>query len=257
VSRPPSPLRFAVGTAIVWLMASCAWAADLVQYHYSLNADWSDVANPNGVWSYNHGDVPIKTYQTFWWGQAGWGYYSNADGSILKGSPESGKDHDWLLGDVVMHSLSRNYGGATTFLNVKWTSPADGVVDIAGRAWEAEIYADRDVRWTLSVAGQTVAARGSVQGLYRTDAGAQFAANVTAGSSLQNIPVNVGDVVQFSVMSEQGYGHFVGVEENITLTVVPEPGVGALLVAGGAALGMMRRCRQRESGRGPLARMVE
>jgi hypothetical protein len=237
------------------LLSQSALAALPGQYNYSLNADWSDVANPNGVWSYNLGGDPIAVHQEFWWGQAGWGYQWIGDGCIIKGSQITGTDpwgnpstpaHDWQPGDVMMHALSIPYGGETTFLNVKWTSPADGTIDITGRAWDGGIFAfpDRDVAWSLSLGGQAVANRSSVRGLFRTDTGAQLGANLIGGNSLTGIPVNAGEVVEFRVLTQTYYGQFLGVEENITLTVVPEPGSVSLFVAGILGMGMFRRQRR-------------
>ncbi|MCX6907717.1 MAG: hypothetical protein NTY01_06700 [Verrucomicrobia bacterium] len=36
---------------------------------YDLRADWSNLANPNGVWSYNAGAVPLP-YTASWTGDA-------------------------------------------------------------------------------------------------------------------------------------------------------------------------------------------
>jgi len=221
-------------------LADSATAADVV--HYSLVNDWSDVQNPNGAWSYNLNSSPITTHQTFWWGQAGWGYLNFSDGGILKGSypadmndpwgDPTGSAHDWQDGDVAMHALSIPYGGDTSFLNVTWTSPADGTIDITGRAWDAKIFSDRVVAWQLIVGGQTLAQRSSVYGLYRTDAGAQFESNLIGDSRLTGIPVVQGQVVEFRSIALSYYGHYLGIQEDITLTVVPEPGTVCLLLAG-------------------------
>ena len=45
--------------------------------------------------------------------------------------------------------------------------------------------------------GQTIAQRSSAQGLFRTDAGAQFGANLIGGNVLTGIPVDEGDIVEF------------------------------------------------------------
>ena len=193
---------------------------------YDLSADWSTTQNPNGAWSYNWNDTPISVFQTFWWGQPGWGYIEIADGCILKGSyPEGqtdpwgnlvGPPHDWKSTDVMMAALSIPYGGDSTFVNVKWTSPGDGMIDITGRAWDGEIFSDRDVAWQLIVAGNVIAQRSSVIGLYRDDSGAQFSSNLVGDSSLSHIKVNKGDEVEFRVITDTYYGHFVGIDEQIT-----------------------------------------
>jgi len=193
---------------------------------YDLNADWSTTQNPNGFWSYDQNDVPISVFQQFWWGQSGWGYLWLGDGCIIKGSYFAGitdpygnviaPAFDWQPGDVMMHALSIPYGGGSTFLNVKWTSPEDGMIDITGRAWDGEIFADRDVSWMLIVGGNTIAQRSSVIGLHRGDSGAQFESNVIHRNALKNIRVKKGAVVEFRVMAETYYGHFVGISETIT-----------------------------------------
>jgi hypothetical protein len=193
---------------------------------YDLNRDWSNDQNPNGVWSYNWNDVPISQFQTFWWGQAGWGYLWLGDGCVIKGSYPAGMidpfgdlvgpAFDWQPGDVMMHALSQPYGGDSTFVNVRWTSPGDGWIEISGTAWDGEIFSDRDVAWMLIVGGNTIAQRQSVIGVHRDDAGARFDSNLLAGNSLKHIRVAAGDVVEFRVLTDTYYGHFVGINETIT-----------------------------------------
>ena len=244
--------RIAAIACSMALLQLAATAAAVDVYHYSLVNDWSDVQNPNGVWSYNLNSSPITTHQTFWWGQPGWGYLDFSDGGIMKGSypanmndpwgDPTGSAHDWQDGDVAMHALSIPYGGDTSFLNVTWTSPADGIIDITGRAWDAKIYSDRVVAWLLIVGGQTIAQCSSAYGLYRTDPGAQFESNLIGDSQLTGIPVVQGQIVEFRVVAQTYYGQYVGVQEDITLTVVPEPGTGCLLLAG--LIGVWLRSRR-------------
>jgi hypothetical protein len=210
------------------------------QVIYDLNSDWSNTQNPNGPWAYNYNDSPITEFQTFWWGQAGWGNNYLGDGGILKGSSPAGMvdpfgqvtppANDWQPGDVMLHALSIPYGGDSTFLNVTWTSPGDGSISITGRAWDGQIFPGRDVSWSLSVGGQILAHRSSVFGLYRTDAAAQFAANLSGAQSLELIPITQGETVQFLVAAQTYYGQFVGLDETITFTPVPEPTPALLLL---------------------------
>ena len=216
------PAALALAVALLQL-ASAAWAEETV---YDLNRDWSDTQNPNGAWSYNQSNTPIATFQQFWWGQSGWGYQPIGDGCIIKGSYFAGLTDpwgnvigpafDWQPGDVMLHALSRPYNGETNFVNIKWTSPGDGFINISGRAWDGEIFADRDVAWALIVAGQTVAQRKSTIGVHRNDSAAQFGSNLLDDQSLKNIRVRKGDVVEFRVVTATYYGQFVGVNEIIT-----------------------------------------
>ena len=162
---------------------------------YDLNADWSNTQNPNGVWSYNYNSSPIGNFQTFWWGQPGWGDWWIGEASILKGSQPTGTDpwgspvgpaHDWQTNDVMLAAMSVPYGGETTFVNAKWTSPATGVIDISGRAWDAAIFPDRNVTWQLLVNGKMLAQRVSMRGLNRNDKGAPLSANLTGKRMLES-----------------------------------------------------------------------
>lgn len=226
--KPASRIPFTLFAIVTMMTASltAVRAASMVTNVYDLNADWSTSQNPNGVWSYNQNNAPISTFQTFWWGEAGWGYQWIGDGCIIKGSQPTGADpwgnavglsHDWQQGDVMLHALSIPYGGETTFVNVKWTSPASGIIDISGRAWDGSIFLDRNVTWLLKVDGRVIARRFSLRGLNRNDLGSQFSANLVDRRRLTRIPVRKGTVIEFRVVTESYYGHFVGLEEKITL----------------------------------------
>jgi hypothetical protein len=193
---------------------------------YDLKRDWSNTSNPNGLWSYNLNTAPVSQFQTFWWGQAGWGYSEIGEGSFFKAGPyPTGvtdpwgsmvpPPHDWRVGDVVLAALSPSYGGDSTFVNVTWTSPGDGTIDISGGAWDAEIFPDRDMSWSLMVGGNTVAQRSSVRGIFRKEKSAQFKANRTVKHPLTRIPVTQGEVVEFQLVATTYYGHFVGLDETI------------------------------------------
>jgi hypothetical protein len=225
-STKNSWLRLPAALASAFALLNLASTACAEESIYDLNRDWSNTQNPNGAWSYNQSITPIATFQQFWWGQSGWGYLSIGDGCIIKGSYFAGLTDpwgnvigpafDWQPGDVMLHALSRPYNGETNFVNVKWTSPGDGFIDISGRAWDGEIFPDRDVAWSLIVAGQTVAQRKSTIGVRRDDPAAQFRSNLLEDQSLRNIRVRKGDVVEFRVVTATYYGHFVGVNETIT-----------------------------------------
>jgi hypothetical protein len=223
--------QFTAGLAAALLFAAAAIAADRPSSRgpqlYDITTDWSNTANPNGAWSYNQNAAPISQFQTFWWGQPGWGYSWIGEGCILKAGayPVGMIDpwgnaltpaHDWKAGDVVMHAVSLPYGGDTTFANITWTSPADGTININGRAWDAQIFPDRDVSWSLIVGGNIVAQRSSTRGIFRKDKAARFSANQLTGHSLNKIPVSAGEVVEFRVAAATYYGHFVGIQEQIT-----------------------------------------
>lgn len=188
---------------------------------YDLREDWSSTENPNGVWSYNHNTFPI-TQALSWQGHTGWGYRRSADGCIVQiGDPNTTTHrHDMRQGDIVMHALSMPFEGDSKSVNVTWTSPAPGTIDICGRAWDAAIAQDRDMTWSLMVGGREVAQRSSIRGISREDREAQFSANPSEHGDLTGIPVKRGTHVEFRLSTVTHYGHFVGIELQIALNTM-------------------------------------
>lgn len=192
-----------------------------VRRTYDLRTDWSSEENPNGVWSYNHDTVPI-TQSLSWRGHTGWGYRGSADGCIIQvGDPNAfGQRHDMQPGDIVMHALSVPFEGDSKSVNVTWTSPLSGTIDIRGRAWDAAIAQDRDMTWSLKVDGSTVAERSSLRGLSREDPDARFSANHVGHGDLDGMRVRRGTRVEFRLSTATHYGHFAGVELQIILNTI-------------------------------------
>ncbi len=219
------------------LLASAGFVASAGIVTYDLSADFSQTSNPNGVWSYNLNNTPITAQLP-----GGWGYYPNYDSSITQVSSSSSV-YDVQAGDILMHAPSVPYGGPSTYLDIAWTSPANGVISINGSAWAANEWlasfgSSRDANWWLSVGGTEIASRSSMYAVSSTDNTAQFASNLLPGSSLSGISVTAGEVVEFGVAANTYYGYFVGVDEAITLTTVPEP-EPTTLVDGAGLLGFV------------------
>src|SRR5690348_15316828 len=91
--------------------------------NFDLVSDFSTVQNPNGPWSYELNGVPISASLPAGPGfiGPGWGYIFNYDSSITVAQAAGGNDVQ--PGDVLMHAPSVPYGGPSTYLDVKWTSP--------------------------------------------------------------------------------------------------------------------------------------
>jgi hypothetical protein len=210
--------------AIVFATVSSALGGSTT---YNLTSQFSTTSNPNGVWSYDENNVVLtQTQQNSAF--SGWGNISDFDSSIdVVTSPIGGFDSQ--VGDIVMHAPSTPYGGPSAYMDINWTSPANGVISITGSAWDDQFDVGRDANWWLSVGGTTIASRGSVYGLQRSDPGAQFSNNVLPTDSLTDIDVTAGEVVEIAVAADTYYGHFVGVQEDITLTT-PDAGSSSSLV---------------------------
>jgi hypothetical protein len=188
---------------------------------YSVGADWSLAANPNGPWSYNQGTSPLPFVQVDWGGVTGETFWTTTSSGIVP--PAWAKAVTtivagrWEPGDVVGHST--NGFGVTA--NITWTSPAAGWITLSGKAWDAGHAVGRDDAWRLYVAGDLVAQRSSVVGIARADDAALFSTNLQPGKGLTSLPVAAGDTVVFEIQATTSLGHFVGVD--LTIDLVPAP----------------------------------
>jgi len=214
---------------------------------YELASEFSLSLNPNGVWSYEQNSVPVNAPLFNGYG-AGWGYGAISDAYILQVLTPLGGSHDWEIGDIVLHAPSVPYGGPAVYLDIKWTSPGDGLISVQGAAWGAYFYPNRDATWSLSLNGTMLASRAGAVGLYRSDSAAQFDSNLAAGQSLTDIPVKKGDSLEFSVATVTYFGHFVGVRETISFTAaVPDASPSGMLLAMGLGGIALCHCRFRTS----------
>jgi hypothetical protein len=219
---------------------------------YSLAADFSNLANPNGVWSFTQGATPLAHFMPATQNALNaaiangyWGTGSDlnvntpevalttADGTVATQTTE-----DWLAGDVIVHSTNPG-SGAPLFLN--WTAPADGVVDYSIRAWYAHSLVNRSNDVFVTLNGSPLAS-GTV-GLVGPGNGRSNAL-VFGGSGLG---VAAGDVLAVSFVAAVGqpFGSLAGIDEVIDFTaVVPEPATWALWCAGLGILSLARRVRR-------------
>jgi hypothetical protein len=209
--------RIAIMLAVV-VTCNCGWANDCMVY--DLASDWSNVDNPNGTWSCNHGDEPLLYRKVNWGGIAGETFWCAMPSGThppawCKAVTEYNAPH-WVPGDVIVHSTTQNSGYGLA--SVTWTAPADGTISIVGRAWDAFHYSERDDAWHLTVNDTVYALRESIQDVARDAPEARFEDNLLPGMSLQDITVLAGDVLRFQVSAISHYGHFVGVDLQIEFT---------------------------------------
>jgi hypothetical protein len=128
------------------------------QSTHDLEADWSDVQNPNGVWSYCYGDTPIPTNFSNWGANNGWGYGWGIDAWALSTGfsfppawfkvaevPPSTL-YDMPIGSVVV----ANNDGSTGH-DIFWTCPEAGFYSVHFEVWFAAgtdpIHEGRSANW--------------------------------------------------------------------------------------------------------------
>lgn len=194
---------------------------------YNLAADWSDVSNPNGVWSYNDGAGPITAHQASWSSfpnpQPAWAYASGGAGHIVSWFKSVNDFADYRVGDIITHSWDPYNGFAGREpSSVAWTSPGAGIVDISGYVWLARNIG-RAVNWDLAINGTSVSGGSLFDGDAFNRANPFELATGSGGSSvLDDVAVAAGDVISLSFLwVGPAPGEFVGVGFNIDFAPSP------------------------------------
>ena len=217
--------------AFILLALICTPAtADL----YNLSADWSDVSNPNGVWSYwvggsvpttsyNRGGDPFDNppgYQPIW---------AHGNGEFFGWSKSNGSNsYPWDL------QVDDVYGHTSGVLEIRWTSPLAGPVDVSGGVWAIRDIG-RSNYWQVTLNG-SVLTDGYVYSGDAYNRSNPFPIDL-------NFTVDVGDVVAFSAWPDSTHGN--GTDDyialNLSINVVPVPSAVLLGMLGLGAAGLKLR----------------
>jgi len=183
---------------------------------YDVTADWSDVVNPNGAWSYwlngslaqpgtrwydvfdiPPGPPPIWTGSTGSWHFFGW---SQSNGS------EQINGYDLEVGDIYGHTMGE--------LEIRWTSPLAGPIQVSGGAW-----ALRDVGrmncWTVTLNGKPL----QNGWIYSGDPYSR----VNPAPIALALDVAVGDVLSFRAWPSGDYGDYIGLNLSIDPVALNTP----------------------------------
>jgi hypothetical protein len=207
---------------------------------WDLSTDWSDSANPNGVWTYREGSNPLPfiadwtplgsdSVQPAWSPGAVPGnhlpaWFKSTD--IVPG-------YDFLPGDVVVHSTDFYNGPGRGVANVIWTSPVNATVNISGEVWPVRDIG-RENTWRLSLQRESAPIWPLTDG-HVADGDPfdranpfDFATGSGGPSVLNSIAVSAGDEIQLDMIAdpEVSGGDFVGVNLTITETECVAPPSG-------------------------------
>lgn len=200
---------------------------------YDLRADWSETSNPNGVWSYRHGDTPLPHVDAWQRNLGGWtsfqpGWARSEDTNTRlpfwfrsNGTETFGNDFD--PGDIVVHSVDGSNGVGSGPANVAWTAPAFGQVSVAGAIWLGRDIG-RSNRWTIYRGGQALTSGDISSGDQYSRANPfNFAAGTGGTSVLQNLRVCAGEAIRLEVVRTSVPGDFCAMDLTLTFEPLPCP----------------------------------
>jgi hypothetical protein len=204
------------------------------QSSFDLRLDWSNTSNPNGAWRYRQGTSLLTsgTWSSDFSPQPAW--LGTSPSVILRTQSTAG--FDVLVGDVVLHTAN----GANPLVNVQWTSPSAGTVDVSGGVWMIRDIG-RSNSWALSHnAGQL--STGALSSGDPYNRSSPFSLDAGSGGAINALPVLAGDTLQLTFQQTTGgTGDYVGVNFTITFAAVPEPSTVAFVLLGAGAVYWYRR----------------
>jgi hypothetical protein len=216
---------------------------------YSLASDFSDAANPNGVWSFTQGVTPLPHFLPTGGNALNpaltngfWGTGSDLNVSVpfvgkttQAGGTLSGYNNgDFLSGQVIAHSAN---SGSSLFVN--WTAPAAGTISFSASAWYAQTPVNRVNEVYVSLQGTPLSGPTTINNTSSETNRVLF-----AGTGLAVAP---GDVLSFEIRKQaaQTFGSITGLDETVTFTAtaVPESATMGLMLVGLAGVTAAARRR--------------
>ena len=197
---------------------------------YDAAADWSDIQNPNGVWTYTGNNGAILTVNqpvwdpggVFFSGQSAW-----ADSTL----PKPGHVPIWLMSsdpsalDMPGVGMHGSEGTVVAWVGIVWRSPVAGQISITGGVWQALKTEDDGLRgshrarnsdWRLRL-NDKILASGNISGTdgYSSAFPLTFTSG-TGGRELSGIGIAAGDKIVLEFISPTSFATFNGIDLVIT-----------------------------------------
>ncbi len=205
---------------------------------YDLATDWSNAANPNGAWSYREGGnlLPaVANWQLAPWttAQPGWARSGNTNIALpflfKSNGTENLGPHDWVAGDVVVHTIDGVNGIGSGDARFVWTSPASGRVFLSGAVWMGREIG-RANHWSIQ-RNASVLSEGDISDgdPFSRANPALFSAGTGGTAALTNVGVSAGDLIVLQISKTSSFGDFIGARFTIVLsTCRPDLTTGAI-----------------------------
>jgi hypothetical protein len=200
---------------------------------YDLRADWSETANPNGVWTYREGNNPLPHVD--WWqrslggwtmAQPGWARSEDDNTRLPFWFRSNGSEtfpHDFLAGDIVVHTTDDTNGAGSGPANVAWTAPGYGRATISGAVWPGRDIG-RGNTWTLYQDGVAISSGTVASGdEYDRDHPFDLATGSGGAAPLQDRLMCGGNQLRLEFVRTTSSGEFVGVNLHVDFLAIDCP----------------------------------
>lgn len=234
------------------LLVAAGLAGSAAGQLYDLNTDWSDSQNPNGAWSYREGNNALPAVGNWQGGLGGWnvaqpGWARSQDGNdrlpfwFKSNGTENFGAHDFVKGDVVVHTTDAANGVGQGLANLAWTSPSDGELNVSGAVWMGRDIGRGNV-WSIYL-NNTLLTTGTIASgdIYNRAAPMEFGMGSGGANAVSDLIISAGDVLRLEFQKTGDAGDFVGVNMTVALRAIPTPGALSVMGVGMLAMGRRRR----------------
>jgi len=190
---------------------------------HNMAAQWSDVSNPNGLWSYQEGNTPIP-HSGYLEEIGGPVWYTPGSVAVaFKVTVNNPSGYDLLSGDTGVH------GGYGAPVNLTWTCNVAGIARVRGNAWLVRNLG-RNMYWGIVVNGVEKTSGHLPAGIYSRAVPFDFQ-NGSGGPEALNFGISPGTTITLALWQDDStWTDFVGV--NFTIDATPgqvSPGILLLL----------------------------
>ncbi|MBS1722022.1 MAG: hypothetical protein JSS66_03325 [Armatimonadetes bacterium] len=195
---------------------------------YDITANWSDVNNPNGVWSFVQGNTLLPHVD--WWQRnaGGWtvaqpGFADSEDGNdrlpfYFKSNGSETFARDFVMGDIVTHCWDAVNGSGNTYGSARFTAPYPARVDISGANWMGRDIG-RSADWYLSARGVVVSTGSLASGdAYSRAFPMDYALGSGGSAALTGHLLDTGDAIDLKHTNTSTAGDFIGITMKLTET---------------------------------------
>jgi hypothetical protein len=203
-------------------------AAAHAQTVYDLKNDWSDNANPNGVWQYraattNLVHAPDWTNSSLGYVQPVWTTSSFPTAGVLcpavfKATSRS-TVNDYAPGDIVMQPNTPPCGNDIDAANVAWTAPFDASINVSGNLWQTGLRSGANSRNDTAILHLNGVILQTITNL------AGFSSSSPAYLSVSNVSVHQGETLWLSVVR---YPNTIGELIDLNMHIIATPALPAL-----------------------------